>query len=158
MWAIDSAMLLTPVELREQSLRYLGAARKADTPAKRRLAGYAFALAQVAKAIESDGRVAEFAQGAEAGRYKHLLAQAMDDKTGQIVEELLIECQAAGDNTLRITKWRARAEELRRTADGFATPSARDSLRKAAASYNKLANDGEAALAHRDPKDKSQHT
>ena len=46
-----------------------------------------------------------------------------------------------------IGRWRARARELRALADQFTIPSAQDGIRRAAAKYDKLADDAEARLA-----------
>jgi len=132
-------MLPTPAELRERSNRFRDVARKAATPdLKRQLATDALVLAQIAEAIEREGVV----QGVKAERYRHLLAEVLGD------EPQLMTAPGARD---RITQWRMRAEELRTTADQFQVSSAQESLRKAAANYDKLADDAEAVLAGRRP-------
>ena len=45
-----------------------------------------------------------------------------------------------------IRRWRARAKELRALADQFTIPSAQDGIRRAAAKYDKLADDAEGRL------------
>ena len=45
-----------------------------------------------------------------------------------------------------IRRWRARAKEPRALADQFTIPSAQDGIRRAAAKYDKLADDAEARL------------
>jgi hypothetical protein len=51
----------------------------------------------------------------------------------------------------RSGQWRMRAEELRATADQFEVPSAQESLRRAVANYDKLADHAEALLIGRPP-------
>jgi len=73
-------MLLTPIELREQSRRYGEVARESDFVAsKRQLAAEALALRQLAENVERGARVVDLLQGAEAESEK-LLAQTLDDK------------------------------------------------------------------------------
>ena len=132
-------MLPTPAELRERSHRFRDIARKAATPdLKRQLATDALVLAQIAEAIEREGVV----QGVKAERYRHLLAEVLGD------EPQVMTAPGVRD---RITQWRMRAEELRTTADQFQVSSAQESLRKAAANYDKLADDAEALLKGRRP-------
>lgn len=51
------------------------------------------------------------------------------------------------DTRDKIRRWRVRARELRTVADQFGLPSAQDSLRHLAATYEKLADDAEAQLS-----------
>jgi hypothetical protein len=149
-------MLPSPVQLREQSRIYREAAREATgAEAKRHLAAYAFALAQIAEAIGREKR------GANTERFERMLTDAL----GQVLEvapsELRAivdrgEQRAAAAQRDRIKVWRARAEELRTTADNFTVPSAQESLRRAAANYDSLADEAEAKLAgRRAPKDQA---
>lgn len=132
-------MLPTPAELRERSHRFRDVARKAATlDLKRQLATDALVLAQIAEAIEREGVV----QGVKAERYRHLLAEVLGNE---------LQAMTAPGVRDRITQWRMRAEELRTTADQFQVPSAQESLRKAAANYDKLADDAEALLTGRRP-------
>jgi hypothetical protein len=48
----------------------------------------------------------------------------------------------------QVVRWRMRAEELRTTAEKFHDPSAQRALLRAAANYEKLAEDAERSLAH----------
>jgi hypothetical protein len=73
----------------------------------------------------------------------------LDDQTQEIVNEAASEKRqtaAAVDQRAQI-KVRRRAEELRTTADQFEVPSARDTLRNAAANYDKMADNAEALLS-----------
>lgn len=143
-------MLPTPFELREQSLRYREAARRAESlAAKRWAANCALALAQIAEQIERDGHIVEAARGA-AERYNEMLARALGDKTGQLTAALLSECRTDSDTRRRIKRWRMRAEELRATAGLFKAAEPRASLSRAADNYERLAENAEARLA-RDP-------
>lgn len=47
-----------------------------------------------------------------------------------------------------VKSWRERAEELRRIAEGFALPSAKDALLQSAQSYDRMADDLERKLKH----------
>jgi len=136
--------MLTAVELREQSRIYREAARSvADDATRRRLATCALALAQIAEAVEGEGRFEEFFKSTKLDR---LLAQ-VDESVRQTIKTLLRERQADPVTTDRIRRWRMRAEELRMTADGFAIPSAQQTLRRAAANYDNLADEAETRLA-----------
>jgi hypothetical protein len=141
-------MLPTPVELREQSLRYREAARRAESlAAKRWAANCALALAQIAEQIERDGEIVEAVRGA-AERYKQMLARVLGDKTGQLVEALLSECRADSDTRRRIKSWGMRAEELRATADLLKVQETQATLGRAADNDERLADNAEARLAH----------
>jgi hypothetical protein len=149
-------MLPTPVELREQSRLFRKAANEAlNLATKRRLAAYALAVAQIAEKIERDGPAGEPVQGIKAEHYKRLLAQALDDGRRQV------EAQPNGPRVdlkaqRQIARWRMRAEELRTTADQFVVPSAQESLRRAAANYERLADEAETLLTgHACAKDKA---
>jgi hypothetical protein len=133
-------MLPTPEELREQSQAYREAARHAGGEAGRVLATYALVLAQVAEAVEREG--ASIAP-AKADSYWHLLAQALSDDVRQLVK--------AFDTRSQVAAWRMRAEELRTTADQFQVPSAQDTLRRAAANYDQLADNAVGLLGRRPP-------
>jgi hypothetical protein len=54
--------------------------------------------------------------------------------------------RAISDARVRIKPWRRRAEELRATADQFLVPSVQESLRRAAANYDQMADHAEALL------------
>jgi hypothetical protein len=45
-----------------------------------------------------------------------------------------------------IRQWRARAEEIRTVADQFSVPSAKDTMQRLAATYERLAAEAEARL------------
>jgi hypothetical protein len=141
-------MLPSPAQLRERSRFYLKAAREATEPAtKHRRINCAFVLAQVAQVIERDKQgananavrlaqmVFEVLAAAHSGPSDVPRADANADKEPAISGE-----------RARIRAWRVRAEELRTTADSFAVSSARESLQRAAANYDQLANDAEAML------------
>src|SRR5215831_16864108 len=51
----------------------------------------------------------------------------------------------------RVKRWRQKAEELRTIADQFANPSTQQTLRRVAADYEKLADDGEARILGQPP-------
>ncbi len=142
-------MLPTPAELREYSRRYREAAANAtDTATKRLLAAHAAALAQIAEAIEREGEVV---QAAKKERYKGLLAEPLGESVRRMVQDLLSKAKAAPDARPQIKALRMRAEELRTTAEQFEVPSAREALRRAAANYDKLADQAEALLTKRPP-------
>ena len=150
-------MLPTPVELRDYARRYLDAARKSvDPDTKRRLSGYAAALAQVAEAIERHAGFAEIVSGEKLDEYRRLIARALEPEARQLVEGLLLEHDTLALQRERIRLWRLRAEEMRATADHFVIPSAEDSLRRAAANYDRLADTAEAILSGRQPKPSSE--
>lgn len=135
-------MLPTPTELREHSRRYQEAAANAtDGATKRLLASHALTLAQIAEAIEREAVQAE-----KKERYKGLLAGSLGENVQRIVEELL-RPRTVPDARSQITAWRMRAEELRTVADQFVVPSAQEALLRAAAHYDRLADDAEALLA-----------
>jgi hypothetical protein len=139
-------MLPTPVELREQSRLLRKAANAAfNLATKRRLAAYALAVAQIAEEIERDEVSGEPVQGIKAEHYQRLLAQALDDGRRQV--EAPPKAPRVDPNAQRqVARWRQRAEELRSTADGFTVPSAQEALRRAAANYERLADEAEALL------------
>jgi hypothetical protein len=132
-------MLPTPDELRERSLQYREAARKAvDDETKRRLATDALILAQLAEAIEREGVV-----DANAEKYERTLAVILGDDA---VRAPTAVPQVGADMRSQIKAWRLRAEELRSTAEQFEVPSAQASLRRAAAHYDKMADHAKALL------------
>lgn len=137
----------TPAGLRERSRGYREVARKAVDPvAKRETAAYAFALAQVAEAMERAPALAT------TQSYKRLLEQALE-RTRTIVEEVSRKMGRPAPNPCaQIRAWRMRAEELRTTADGFELPSAQEKLGRAAQDYALLADRTEALLMHRPEK------
>jgi hypothetical protein len=136
----NGTALPTAAELREQSRVNREAARKiVAVAAKREMAAYAFALAQIAEAIERDNTT-EKAEG-----YKSLLAQALQGAK-ELVQEVLGAMKAPPDIRRQTRARRAGAEELRTTADGFALPSAQESLRRAAANYDQMADHAESSL------------
>jgi hypothetical protein len=138
-WIREKGMLPTPGELREQSRRFRDVAYKAATSdLKRRLATDALVLAQIAEAIEREGVV----QGVKAERYRRLLAEVLGE------EPRAMTAPGVRD---RIMQWRMRAVALRTTADEFEVPSAQESLRRAAADYDRLADDAEAVLTGHPP-------
>jgi hypothetical protein len=146
-------MLPTPAELREQSRLFRKAAREAlNLATQRRLAAYAFTLAQIAEKIERDEVSGEPLQGIRAEPYRRLLTQALDEGRRQVEaqpKEPRIDLKAQR----QIARWRLRAEELRTTADEFTVPSAQESLRRAATNYERLADEAEALLTgHRSAK------
>jgi hypothetical protein len=132
----------TPAEMREQSRRYREAARNAvDVATKRRLAGKALALAQLAEAIEREG---ESDRNAKIERYARLLSEVLSERSLRIHEPL--DHRELTTAQREIKAWRMRAEELRATADQFEVPSAQEALRRAAANYDKLADQAKALL------------
>jgi hypothetical protein len=137
-------VLPTVNELREESRRYLEAARLAEgDDTKRQLAAYALAIAQIAEALERDsGRLPE----ATAERYERLLDRALGESARKTVGELLRRRSAAAVGREQIRRWRTQAEELRTAADQFVNPMARESLRSAAATYEQIADNAEARL------------
>jgi hypothetical protein len=146
-------MLPSPVELRELSERIRAAVPHARTgEMKQLLAGHAFRLAQVAEQLERDSGLDPYVAKVNAARYEYLLGQALDDATRRMVEKLLAENTADLDKQRsQMRAWRRRAEELRTTADNFTIPSAQESLRRAAANYDRMADHAEALLAGRRP-------
>ena len=146
-------MLPSPAELCERSRFYLEAARDAvDAATKRRFAACAFVLAQVAEAIERDK------QGADANGAG--LARVIADALAAVREAPSDEPQAGAiaaeegpisKKRANIRAWRLRAEELRATAEQFAVPLARESLRRAAAHYDRRADIADASLEGRSP-------
>lgn len=139
-------MLPSPAELREQSAFYRDAAREAaTTETKQRLAAYSLILAQVAEAIERNK------QSAEVEHLRRILADALVTLLQTPLGELESAAIAArdrgvGDARSRIKAWRMRAEELRTTADHFVVPSAQESMRRAAANYEQMADRAEAMV------------
>lgn len=137
-------MLPTINELREESRRYLEAARLAEgDDTRRQLASYALAIAQVAEALERDGGRS---REATADHYERLLDRALGESARKIVHELLRRRGGTADAPEQIRRWRMQAEELRTAADQFVDPMARQSLRNAAATYQQLAENAEARL------------
>jgi hypothetical protein len=138
----NGGMLPKPEELRERSLQFREAARKAvDDETTRRLATDALILAQLAEAIEREGVV-----GANAEKYERMLAEILGDDAVQAPTAVR---RIGADRRSQIRVWRMRAEELRSTADQFEVPSAQDSLRRAAANYDKMAEHAEALVTGR---------
>lgn len=138
-------MLPTPIELREHSRRYRDAARAApDASTRRRLAADALALAQLAEAIEREGRIDQFVQGPKLPEYRRLLAQAVGERATSLLQAIAGEPAEQRD---RIKRFRLRAVELRAIADQFVVPSAQEGLRRAAANYDRMADDAEALLS-----------
>ncbi len=137
----------TPAEMREQSRRYREGARNAvDVATKRRLAAKALALAQRAEAIERGG---ESDSSAKIERYARLLSEVLCERSLHIHEPLDHRELTTAQREIRA--WRMRAEELRTTAEQFAAPSAQEALRRAAANYDKMADQAEALLTKRPP-------
>jgi hypothetical protein len=140
-------VLPTPQTLREQSQAYREAAQRAEGDASRILASYALVLAQVAEAAEREGgHIAP----AKADSYGHLLASALSYDLRQLVKKVVSRSKAV-DMRSQVVAWRMRAEELRTTADQFEVPSAQESLRRAAANYEKIADHAEALLTGQRP-------
>src|SRR5579864_6161202 len=104
-------MLLLPVELRKQSHVYQEASRNAVSgEAKRQLAAYAFALAQIAEGIEREER-----QGRNRDFFDRFLADALSKVLEVSPSELQALTEAGRDRAAaagrdRIKLWRARAE------------------------------------------------
>ena len=137
-------MLPTPVELRELSRLYREAARlETIASRKRQLAACALALAQIAEAVERDGRIDEFVKD---DKLRYLLA-GVDATVRQIVGKLLTEQCDNPVTRAGIIRWRVRAAELQSIAEQFFIPSAQEGLLKAADSYERLADAGERSLA-----------
>jgi hypothetical protein len=155
-WTGRGAMLPTPVELREQSRLFRKAADEAvNLATKRRLAAYALAVAQIAEKIEREEVPGEPMPGIRAEHYQRLLAKALDEGRRQVAAQPK-ERRADPTAQRQVARWRARAEELRTTADEFTVPSAQESLRRAAANYERLADEAEALLTgHPCAKDKA---
>jgi hypothetical protein len=143
-------MLPTPQELREQSRIFRDAARKAATPdLKRRLAQYALSLALAAESVERGGQIPDTVLVA-LREQEHLLTEALDD--GAPVPPAPPRQPKTVPNVRdQIRAWRMRAEELRTTADQFRVPSAQDTLRRAAANYETLANNLESQIGGHPP-------
>jgi hypothetical protein len=142
-------LLPSPQELRELAERIRAAVSHAPTDEmKQLLAGHAFRLAQVAEQLERaapdmDGLV----RRANIERYERLLAGALDERTRRTVEALLGQEHAAHDKERRqIVAWRRRADELRATAEQFLVPAAQESLRRAAANLDHMADHKEALM------------
>jgi hypothetical protein len=139
-------MLPTPVELRERSKVYLNAARAAvRADARRQLAAYAFILAQVAECMECDETNARVDELGRVLNDALRLALRVAPSELRAIADAATQRAIAADRD-RIKRWRNRVEELRATADQFTVPSAQVSLRRAAANYEKLADDAEARL------------
>src|SRR5215472_3987943 len=139
-------MLPTPVELRERSKVYLEAARAAvRVDARRQLAAYAFILAQVAECMECDETNARVDELGRVLNDALRLALRVAPSELRAIADAATQRSIAADRD-RIKRWRLRVEELRATADQFTVPSAQVSLRRAAANYEKLADDAEARL------------
>lgn len=76
----------TPAELRAQSNIYVQAAAAATAPEiKKRLAGYAFALAQLAEQIERK-RIDETVAQADLEYHRLMLSQGLDDIHRKLLE------------------------------------------------------------------------
>ena len=141
-------ILPTPGELRAKARLYRNAAKHASkSDDKRFLANCGLALAQIAEAIEGDGRIDALL---EAPKLKNLLGY-VDERVRNVVEQLMRQQKAEPIDTERIRAWRLRAEELRTAADNFSVPSAQDSLRRAAANYDRIADTAERSLGLRPP-------
>lgn len=139
----NGAVLPTPAALREQSRIYRERARRTVEPtAKREIAAYAYALAQVAEALE---RNEGLSRSMTFDDYKRLLAQALE-RAEAIVRQALSIGKAYADARAQVRAWRVRAQELRMTADSFAVPSAQETLRRMAANYDRVADHAEARL------------
>jgi len=141
-------MLPSPQELRELAERIRAAVQKAPTDnMKQTLAAHALRIAQVAEQIERTNDPDALARRSNIERYKELLAGALNERTRITVETLLDqENEALEKKRRQIEAWRRRAEELRATADQFKVPSAQESLRRAAANYDQMADHAEALL------------
>ena len=63
-----------------------------------------------------------------------------------IPDAITAKQRAISDVRVRIEPWRRRAEGLRATADQFLVPSVQESLRRAAANYDQMADHAEALL------------
>ena len=126
--------------LRHQSRVCRETSQQAEGVAPLHLATYAHALAQDAEAIEREG---EFVFPAIIKRSERLLVQVSDDGARNIAQKVPIDRNASGSRP-QSGALRARAEELRATADRFVIPTARDALRRAAGNYDVLADDAEA--------------
>ncbi|HEV2547469.1 MAG TPA: hypothetical protein VGU20_09030 [Stellaceae bacterium] len=105
-------------------------------------------MAQIAEGIEREKR------GENADHFERMLTDAL----GYVLEVAPSELRSIADKGKqraaaaeghRIKVLRAKAEELRATADDFTIPSAQVSLRRAAANCDKLADEAEAKLAGR---------
>ena len=144
-------MLPTPADLRELSERLQEAVPKAPTSEiKQSLAGHAFRLAQVAEQLERDAGLDPYVATLNAKRYEDLIGQALDEVTRRTAEKLLAENNAELDKQRsQIRAWRMRAQELRATADNFLVPSAQETLNRAAANYEQMADHAEALLTGR---------
>jgi hypothetical protein len=141
-------MLPSSPELRELAERILRAVPKAPTDeTKQLLAGHALLLAQVAEQLDRDTDKDAFVRRANIERYERLLAGALDERTRRTVEALLAqEADALERQRRQIEAWRRRAEELRATAEHFEVPSAQETLRKAAANFDLMADHAEVLL------------
>jgi hypothetical protein len=141
----EGRMPPTPAKMRERSRHYRKAARNAvDLATKRKFAAKAFALAQVAEAIEREG---ESDRSAKIERYARLLSEVLNERSPYIREPL--DHRELTTAQREIKAWRIRAEELRATADQFEVPSAQEALRRASTNYDKLADQAEALLTKR---------
>lgn len=142
-------MLPSPSEMRELSERIRSAVGQAPTEAmKRLLAGHAFRLAQVAEQLDrSNATIDAQVRRSHIERYKRLLGDALDERTRRTVQALLAQENTARDKEYRqIAAWRRRAEELRATAEQFLVPAAQESLRRAAANLDHMADHKEALM------------
>lgn len=81
-------------------------------------------------------------------RFREQLTKERNPGRRSVLENLLLqqEAELPADNPDRIRQWRMKAEELRTAADQVTEFAARDSLRRVARTYDKLANDAEARL------------
>jgi hypothetical protein len=144
----ESGLPSTVAELRERSRVCRDAARETvDPAAKREIAAYAFALAQVAEAMERDPGFTI------SGAYRGVVEKALE-RARTIVREA--PGGTGPDPHAQIRAWRMRAEEMRTTADSFALPSAQETLRLAAANYDRLADQAEVRLSRLPAKSKDR--
>jgi hypothetical protein len=134
-------MLQKIAELRDRSRRFREAARKTDyLTTKRRFAENASALAQLAEAMERD---VDLDRSAKIGCYAGELAEVLNERAHH-THDVVTDSNTAARH---IKVWRARAKELRTTADHFPVPKAQEALRRAAASFDRLANQAAALRA-----------
>jgi hypothetical protein len=139
-------MLPIPAELRERSRIFREAAKQAQGAIKRELANYALRLAQIAEGIEREGSDAPVEKVEPDER---ALTQGLSESARRLVRERFSGHRAGVDVQIQIKAWRLRAEELRTTAVQFEVPSAQESLRRAAANYDNMADHAEALLTKR---------
>jgi hypothetical protein len=134
-------MLQKIAALRDRSRRFQEAARKTDyLTTKRRFAENASVLAQLAEAMERDIKLD---RSTKIERYAGELAEVLNERAHH-THDLVTDSNTAARH---IRVWRARANELRTTADHFPVPKAQEALRRAAASFDRLANQAAALRA-----------